>query len=66
MVKARNGRMTVGLWNFFADPVLEPTVKLDGTYRQIRFLNCEGALVGDTVTLSALPAYGFAAVEVEK
>ena len=66
MVKARNGRMTVGLWNFFADPVLEPTVKLDGTYRQIRFLNCEGALVGDTVTLSALPAYGFAAFEVEK
>lgn len=66
MVKKRGDCMTVGLWNFFADPVLEPKIQLDGVYQKIRFLNCEGTLDGDTVTLSEIAPYGFVAFEVEK
>lgn len=66
MVKKDAKRMTVGLWNFFADPVLEPQITLDGEYREIRFLNCTGTLCKNTVKLSELPSYGFAAFEVCK
>ena len=64
----RNGdKMAVGLFNCFADSVLEPTVKLDGEYRKVRFVGCNGRLEGDTVYLDApLPAFEFAAFEVEK
>ena len=66
MVKKSEDRMTVGLWNFWPDPVFEPKIALDGEYKKIRFLNTDGRLDGDTVTLSELAAYGFAAFEVEK
>jgi hypothetical protein len=59
--------MAVGLFNCFADSVLEPTVKLDGEYQSIRFVGCSGRLEGDTVYLDApLPAFEFAAFEVGK
>ena len=64
--KRGEGCMTVGLWNFFADPIHTPVIKLDREYRSIRFLHCEGTLKGDTVTLSALAPFGFAAFEVEQ
>ncbi len=64
--KSENGAMAVGLWNFCVDSVLEPKIVLDGAYSEITFLNCAGMLCGDTVTLSELPAYGFAAFEVRK
>ena len=65
MVKEKDGVRTVGLWNFFADLIAKPTVRLDRAYDKIRFLNCTGELNGDTVILSNLPAYGFAAFEVK-
>ena len=59
-------KMAVGLFNCFADSVLEPTVKLDGEYRKVRFVGCNGRLEGDTVYLDApLSAFDFAAFEVE-
>ena len=56
--------MTVGLWNFFADIAIEPTVELDREYSDISFLNCGGELCGDKVRLCDIPPYGFAAFEV--
>ena len=56
--------MAVGLWNFFADPVLSPTVELDNAYASVRCLNCEGTLDGNRVHLSDIPPFGFAAFEV--
>lgn len=64
VVKKERGGMTVGLWNCFADPILTPRITLDGAYREIRTLNCEGHLDKNTVTLSEIPAYGFAAFAV--
>lgn len=65
MVKEQDGSLSVGLWNFFADPVDEPVIELARDYRAIRFLGCTGSLSGRRVTLSPLPAYGFAAFEVK-
>lgn len=63
--KESDGETAVGLWNFCADPVLTPTVKLGRLYSRIRFLRCSGHLEGDTVILSELPAYGFCGFVVE-
>lgn len=57
--------MAVALANVYFDDVLEPQIKLDKSYTQIRFLNCTGTLDGDRVTLSDIPPYGFAAFEVK-
>lgn len=65
MAKRDEDSMTVGLWNFFVDPVTAPVVTLDREYKKIRFLNCEGTMTGNTVTLSELSPFGFAAFEVE-
>lgn len=63
--KEKDGTLAVGLWNFFEDPVFDPTVRLEKTYRKVRFIGCDGTLSGDTVVLTDLPAYGFAGFEVE-
>ena len=56
-----DGSLAVGLWNFFADEILEPVIELDEKYKNIDFYNCEGRLEGDCVRLNApLPPYGFA------
>ena len=64
MVKKGDGAMAVGLWNMFADDVHEPTVELDGTYREIEFVNCSGRLDGDRVVLTDIPPFSFAGFEV--
>ena len=59
MCKEDGDEMAVGLWNFCADPVLQPKVKLEKAFDNIRFIRCSGQPEGDTVTLSELPPYGF-------
>jgi hypothetical protein len=63
--KGEDGSMAVGLWNFFADSVLTPVVELDLEYSSAEFVNCTGHLDGNRVTLSELPAFGFAFFEVK-
>ena len=64
--KEKDGRMAVGLFNCYADKILHPVIELNKPYRSIRFLNCNGKLEGNTVTLDApLPAFDFAFFEVE-
>ena len=64
--KGANDSMSVFLCNVHLDDVLSPTVKLDQSYSSIRFVNCTGELNGNTVTLSDIPPFGFAAFEVSK
>ncbi|MBQ1847234.1 MAG: hypothetical protein II135_04430 [Clostridia bacterium] len=60
-----DGKETVaGLWNFFADPVMDGVAELDREYENIEFFNCEGRLQGDKVYLSDIPPYGFAAFRI--
>jgi hypothetical protein len=51
LAKKDDTAMSVALANVHLDDVLEPEIKLDKAYREIRFLNCTGKLEGDTVTL---------------
>ncbi len=64
LCKKDKNAMAVGLWNFFADTALSPTIELDKEYSDISFLNCGGELCGGKVKLCDIPPYGFAAFEV--
>ena len=67
MCKEKDGKMAVALFNCYADSILHPTVKLGEQYQSIRFLNTDGSLCGDTVTLNRpIPAFEFVAFEVSK
>lgn len=56
--------MAVGLWNFFADTVMDPVVELERPFRDIRFINCSGKMEKDKVYLSDIAPYAFAGFEV--
>lgn len=58
--------MSVALFNVFEDEILAPEVMLDGLYKEARFVNCAGHLEGNRITLSDIPAFGFAAFEVKR
>lgn len=65
--KESDGTLAVALFNCYPDSILEPVIKLDSEYRNIRFINCEGRLDGDTVTLlKPLGAFEMCAFEVFK
>lgn len=63
--KKDNGAMVVGLFNASVDSILEPTVTLSESYTKIRFLDSDGSLDGNKVTLNhPVPAMDFVAFEV--
>lgn len=67
LCKKDNNSMTIGLWNFFADSVLEPKIELDEKYDFANFYNCNGILIEDKIILNEeiLP-YSFAFITVYK
>ena len=64
--KTDGDSMAVGLWNFFADPALSPTVQFDRAYSTATFLRCDGRLQGDRVVLSDIPPFSCAFFEVRQ
>lgn len=61
LCKEDEDSLAVGLWNFFADSVLDPVVELDGVYQRADFYHCSGELHGDTVRLrEEIAPYSFA------
>ena len=64
--KENTGKMAVGLWNFFADVAINPQIELAKPYSKIKFLNCNGTLSGNLVTLTDIQPFGFAFFEVEE
>lgn len=64
--KTDDMQRAVGLWNFFADEVMHPTIELNESYDELECLHCTGTLNGNTVTLSDIPPYGFAFFKVKK
>ncbi len=66
IAKEKEGKLAVGLWNFYADPIWEPTVRLGKSYDKLCVLNGgKGELQGDKVILGEIQPFGFAAFEVE-
>lgn len=57
--------MSVFMANIFMDEILNPEIVLDKEYSNVRFINCSGKLKKDKLFLNDIPAYGFAAFEVE-
>ena len=64
--KEADGKLAVGLWNFFADEAFDFTVELSEEYSKIKFLNCSGELCGNKVKINSIPAFGFGFFELEK
>lgn len=62
--KKNEKAMAVGLWNFFADTAIEPVVELEGSFRDIHFINCSGKMENDKVYLSDINPYAVAGFEV--
>ncbi|MBE6767836.1 MAG: hypothetical protein E7549_02870 [Ruminococcaceae bacterium] len=63
--KEKDGRLAVGLWNFYADTAIEPIVELGKTYSKIACIHCDGRLDGDRVYLNDIAPYTFVGFEVE-
>lgn len=57
--------MSVFMANIFMDEILNPEIVFDKEYSNVRFINCSGELKKDKILLNDIPAYGFAAFEVE-
>lgn len=64
--KKNEGAMAVGLWNFFADPVIEPQIELDSEYNDITFINCNGRLEKNKVVLTDIAPFDFVGFEVRR
>ena len=66
MCKRNSDSMAVGLWNIFADSVIEPVVEVDDEYSEISFINCTGRIDGAKVILSEIQPFSFAGFELRK
>ena len=64
--KGADGSMSVALFNMHDDDIIAPEVILDGTFNDIRTVNCGASLDGNTVALTDIAPYSFAAFEVKK
>ncbi len=63
LAKRDGGKIAVGLWNLFPDAIDAPAIDLGRPVTAARGLACKAKADGHTVTLSSLPAYGFAFFE---
>lgn len=66
LCKKNDDGMTVGLWNLFADEVMNPEIVLDGKYTNAEFINCSGKLSGNKIKLSGIPPFNFALINLKK
>ncbi len=58
--------MSVLFLNSFDDYELDIEVDLAKEYKTVRFVNCEGRLLGNKVVINRIDAHGFAAFEVKE
>lgn len=65
LVKTAGDRVAVGLWNLHPDPVFAPEVAFPQNIRILSTVRCEAAANGSSACLSDIPAFDFAAVEVQ-
>lgn len=64
--KETEGKMAIGLWNFYEDMALDPIVELSEVYNQVECCGCTAKIEGDKVLLSDIPAFGFVGIELSK
>lgn len=62
--KENENALAIGLWNFFPDTVFSPAITLSEEFSDAHFLNCSGEIHHKALTLSDIPAFGYAAIEL--
>ena len=65
LAKREGNRCAIGLWNFCADPIDEPTVKLNEDIKIVDSIGGDASFEDGMLYLSRIEPYGFAAVEWE-
>ncbi len=63
--KRNESELAVGLWNFFADTTINTKIELDKEYSSVEFINCKGKLLGNTLQISEMTPFSFAAFKVK-
>jgi len=63
--KKDKNETAVGLWNFFADEVINTKIELDKEYSSVEFINCKGELLGNILQISEMKPFSFAAFKVK-
>ena len=67
LCKKDKTRLTVGLWNIFADEILNPVITADDEYKSIDAYKCSGKIVKNEVRLdSGIAPYSFVCFTLEK
>lgn len=56
----------VFIGNFFSDECVNTTVTLDGEYKTVEFINCDGVLNGNSVTIDRIEPFASVGFEVKK
>lgn len=64
MAKRGGGETVVGLWNMFADSVLDGVVELDVPAGDVEFFNCTGRKDGDRIVIDEIPPFSFSGVRI--
>lgn len=64
MVKRDAETTIVGLWNIFADSVLDGVVELDCQVGDVEFFNCTGRVQGDKVIIDGIPPFAFVGIKI--
>ncbi|MBR7161301.1 MAG: hypothetical protein IKD07_02685 [Clostridia bacterium] len=62
--KKNEKAMAIGLWNFFADTVIDPIIELGDVYRGVSFINCNGKLENNKIYLDNIAPFAFAGIEL--
>ncbi|MCQ2462808.1 MAG: hypothetical protein MJ177_05315 [Clostridia bacterium] len=64
LTKQKDKKITVGLWNFCPDKIYNACVEFAENIKAFSVYGADGTAKENTVTLSSIDAFGFAAVEV--
>ncbi len=63
ITKEGDGKIAVGLWNIFADKLLNKEITLPSEIESVKFINGEGSFEGNKVYIKNLPAFSMMAFE---
>ena len=64
MVKRDGAETVIGLWNMFADSVLDGVVELDAPAGDVEFFNCTGKKDGYRLVIDEIPPFAFAGIRL--
>lgn len=62
--KKGESSLSIGLWNFFADPILEYKIELEKNYKNIKIFGAEAEYGEKEIVLPEIKAYEFVFVEL--